>query len=198
MVNILILRVLSRIIFLIQKPRIWKYMIISNLKIRGKPRRKQPLQAIGRGVLIVGNEVTFGAFPSPGFLSTYSYIEARGVNSSIEIGDGTAINNGFVAIAEHTQIKIGDKCLIGANCEIIDSDFHGLKVDDRSFSRVEWSRPVSIENNVFLGSNVKIMKGVTIGEGAVIANSSVVTKDIPPQSIAGGNPARVIKVLPQS
>jgi len=83
---------------------------------------------------------------------------------------------------------------VGTNVEIIDSDFHGIKTIDRGLSKPEWAKPVSIANSVFIGSNVKILKGVSIGAGAVIANGSVVSTDVPPNSIFGGNPARFIKM----
>ena len=85
--------------------------------------------------------------------------------------------------------------LIGTNVEVFDSDFHGIRVEDRMASRAEWAKPVVIEDDVFLGSNVRVMKGVTIGRGSVIANSSLVVSDVPPGSLAGGNPARVIKAV---
>jgi acetyltransferase-like isoleucine patch superfamily enzyme len=88
--------------------------------------------------------------------------------------------------------------LIGTNVEIIDSDFHGIRVSDRSLSKAEWAKPVIIENDVFIGSNVRILKGVTIGTGAVVANGAVVTSDIPAYAIAGGNPAKLLKILPEA
>lgn len=140
-------------------------------------------------------QVNIGVFPSPLFFSTYAYIEARNRSAQIHIGEGTWINNGFSAIAEHTSITIGQRVLIGTHVEIFDTDFHGIRIDDRNTSRAEWAKPVSIEDDVFLGSNVRVLKGVTIGRGSVIANSSLVVNDIPPGVIAGGNPARVLKVI---
>ena len=85
--------------------------------------------------------------------------------------------------------------MIGTNVEICDSDFHGLNVVERKLSKKEKSKPVKIQDDVFIGSNVRICKGVTIGRGSVIANSSVVIRDVPENSIAGGNPATIIKKL---
>ena len=129
-------------------------------------------------------------------MDSYAYIEARSATANVYFCSGTWINNGFRCIAEHTSITIGRNCLIGANVEILDSDFHGLRVVDRTASKPEWAAPVVIEDNVFLGSNVRVMKGVRIGEGAVIANSSVVVSDIPSNVIAAGMPARVVRELP--
>ena len=180
---------------LIQLPRIRTYKLLSGGQVQGSPTLHQPLQAVGLGVIEFTGVVSIGVFPSPLFFSTYAYIEARNITAKISIGDGTWINNGFTAIAEHSSITIGRRVLIGTNVEVFDSDFHGIRVEDRTASKVEWAKPVVIEDDVFLGSNVRVMKGVTIGRGSVIANSSLVVSDIPPGSVAGGNPARVIKAV---
>lgn len=85
--------------------------------------------------------------------------------------------------------------LIGTNVEIFDSDFHGIRIGDRKVSKAEWAKPVVIEDDVFIGSSVRVLKGVTIGRGAVIANSSLVVNDVPPSNVARGNPERVTKVI---
>jgi len=120
---------------------------------------------------------------------------ARGAGSLIEIGDNTWINNNFVAIAEHTAIKTGKNVLVGTNVEIYDSDFHGIERQLRRISDPAWARSVTICDDVFIGSNVKILKGVTIGQGSVIANGSIVTKSIPMNVIAGGIPAKVFRQI---
>ena len=179
----------------IQWPRILVYKLLSSAQVRGKPRLHQPLQAVGLGSIEFTGKVNIGVFQSPFFLSTYTYLEVRKSAAKISVEDGTWINNNFCAIAEYTSIAIGRRVLIGTNVEIYDSDFHGIRVSDRNKSMAEWARPVVIEDDVFLGSNVRVLKGVTIGRGSVIANSSVVTSDIPPGVIAGGMPARVLKAI---
>lgn len=178
-----------------QWPRILVYRLLSSLKIQGHPIVHQPLQALGLGMIEFKGVVNIGFFPSPHFFSTYAYFEARSVTSKISIGSGTWINNGFSAVAEHTSITVGQRVLIGTNVEIFDSDFHGILVHDRNQSRAEWARPVVVEDDVFLGSNVRVLKGVTIGRGSVVANGSLVVNDIPSGVIAGGNPARVLRIL---
>ena len=178
-----------------QIPRVTLYSLLSNNRFQGMPCHLQPIQAVGMGTIKFEADVKVGAFPSPLFFSTYSYIEARQPTASVLIGGGTCINNNFCAIAEHTSITIGQNCLIGSNVEILDSDFHGIRSSERRESRAEWAKPVFIGDNVFIGSSVKIMKGVSIGNGSVVANGSVVVKDIPSDVIAGGNPARVLKVI---
>jgi len=188
---------IRKIVFrIIQGGRIFFYRILSNARFkRASPHLKQPLQAVGRGVIEFEKGVSIGFFPSPFFFSSYAYLDARNPSAKISIGHDTSINNGFVAIAEHSHIKIGARVLIGTNVEIIDSDFHGLGLSDRNSSKPEWAKPVNVGNDVFLGSNVRICKGVTIGNGSIIANGSVVTQDVPSGVIAAGNPAVVVRSI---
>ncbi len=113
--------------------------------------------------------------------------------AEIKIGDKTRIHGTCIHAFE--SIVIGKGCLIAANCQIIDGNGH-----DISFSNVEnrintkgTSKPVIIEDNVWIGANSFVLPGVTIGRGSVISANSVVVKNIPPMVIAGGNPAIIIK-----
>lgn len=180
---------------IIQKIRIFWYSLLSTNRLSGQPVLYQPLQAVGAGIISFEPNVRLGVFPSPGFLDGYAYVEARNPSAQVSFGAGTWVNNGFRCIAEHSSIRIGRNCLIGTNVEILDSNFHGIAPAERGISRPEWAAPVVVEDNVFIGSNVRILKGVRIGAGAVIANSSVVIADIPPMVIAAGIPAKVIRSI---
>lgn len=175
--------------------RVSFYDALSTGHSKGGVQKRQPVLILGNGIVEFDKNVKLGYFPSPYFLSGYIHLETRSTAASIYFGEDTHVNNNFVAIAEHTSITIGKRCFIGTNVEIVDSDFHGLKVSDRGVSKPEMAKPVFIGNDVFIGSNVKIMKGVVIGFGSVIANGSIVVGEIPPGVIAGGNPAKVIKVI---
>lgn len=175
--------------------RIAFYSALSTNRIVGSPVRLQPIQAAGFGKISIGDDVKIGVFPSPFFYSTYAYIEARNPSASISIGAGTWINNNFCAIAEHTSITIGANCFIGTNVQILDSDFHGMRLEERHISKPEWAKPVVVGDNVFIGSDVKILKGVSIGSCAVIGSGSLVIEDIPAAVIAAGSPARAIRAL---
>ena len=98
---------------IIQRPRIIEYQMLSSTRLQGKPILHQPLQSVGLGVIEFSGKVNIGVFPSPFFFSTYAYIEARNSTAKVSIGDGTWINNGFSAIAEHTSICIGQRVMIG-------------------------------------------------------------------------------------
>lgn len=188
-------RIASKVIRTLQKVRISIYHLLSTGHSTGKVNQMQPVLILGDGVVSFGDEVVMGYFPSPYYLNGYIHLEARGKHSLIAIGDKTHLNNNFVAVAEHTFIRIGKRCLFGVNVEILDSDFHGLIISERCTSLPERAKPVVIEDDVFIGSNVKIMKGVVIGSGSVVANGSIVVSAIPPGVVAGGNPARVLRAI---
>ena len=98
------------------------------------------------------------------------------------------------AICAAERITIGRNVAVGANSTIADTDFHPLNSMIRHQHPQESNTaPILIEDDVFIGMNCLVLKGVTIGHGSVIGAGSVVTKDIPPCVIAAGNPARVLR-----
>lgn len=141
--------------------------------------------------MILGNNVVFGG-SSPELYSNYGYMDIH-QKANIKIGDNVIINNSFAFFCG-TQIEIGSHTLIGLKCEIIDSDGHDLDPNKRMNGNPKCEK-IQIGNNVFIGSNVKILKGVTIGDNSVVAHSSVVTKSIPANVVAGGIPAKILKSL---
>ena len=108
----------------------------------------------------------------------------------IVIQDGTGISSSL--LSSHESIVIGKNTLIGAECMIVDSDFHEIPLGCGAPVR---HKAVVIGDNVFIGTRSIILKGVTIGDGAVIGAGSVVSKSIPAHCIAAGNPARVLRRL---
>lgn len=115
-----------------------------------------------------------------------------GGNGRLEIGERTFINYGG-SISAHQLIKIGPRCNIGPHVLLMDNNFHRLEPGRRD--EMPPSRPIILEENVFLGARVIVLGGVTIGRDSVIGAGSVVTRDIPPGVIAAGNPAKVIRTL---
>ena len=127
--------------------------------------------------------------------------------ATITIGDRTTIRSGLVGAAR--SITIGNDVIISNNVHIYDNNNHPTDPLARlemtmsgSFYGEMWhwdrssSGPVVIEDNVWIGERATILKGVHIGRGAVVGCDSVVTKDVPAYTIACGNPARVVKMLP--
>lgn len=174
--------------------RIKKYEILSDCaRVTGKPIKYHPLLLKGKGIISFGKNVQIGVVSSPNFYSHYTYLESREEWSEIIIGDNVAINNAF-SIECSSKVVIENDVLIGVGCSIIDNDGHDLAIEKRNIGYPKTAQ-VYICQNVFLGSNVTILKGVTIGKNSIIGNGSVVTKNIPENVIAAGNPAKVIRNL---
>lgn len=116
--------------------------------------------------------------------------------AEIVIGNDCGISGGSICAA--IRVELGNECLLGANVTIADTDFHAIKRDGRRFNNNPQeigAAPVKIEDNVFIGKGAVVLKDVRVGRNSVIGTSSVVTKDVPPDSIAAGNPARILRGL---
>ena len=111
---------------------------------------------------------------------------------NISIGDGSWVNYGMTVL-DVAPVAIGTDVLIGPNCSLYTA-IHPTEPGPR---RAKWesSAPITLEDNVWLGGSVVVCPGVTIGENSIIGAGAVVTRDIPANCIAAGNPARVIKDL---
>lgn len=109
-----------------------------------------------------------------------------GNNAFVSVGNDTFFSSNGLLLCQ-TSIEVGSNCAISWGVQIMDTDIH------RVTGQTDISKPIKIGNHVWIGSNVSILKGVSIGDGAVIAAGSVVTKDIPPETLVGGNPAKVIR-----
>jgi len=117
------------------------------------------------------------------------------VEGTLQIGDNVGMSCSSI-ICKH-NIIIGDNVTIGGNTVIYDTDFHSINPETRKNktldNKMAIKAPVIIGNNVFIGAHTTILKGVTIGQNAVIGACSVVTKNIPENEIWAGNPAKFIK-----
>ena len=111
---------------------------------------------------------------------------------NITIGDGSWVNFGLTAL-DVAPIVIGQDVLIGPNCSLYTA-IHPTEPGPR---RAKWesAAPITFEDNVWLGGSVVVCPGVTIGENSIIGAGAVVTRSVPANSIAVGNPARVIRAL---
>ena len=107
---------------------------------------------------------------------------------NISVGEGVFIN-ACCHFQDHGGVTIGDGCQIGHNVVFATLN-HELPAERRSVTR---PAPITLGKHVWVGSNVTILQGVTIGDNAVVAAGAVVTKDVPANTIVGGVPARVIK-----
>lgn len=110
------------------------------------------------------------------------------------IGSGTYVNRNTMFDATE-ELVVGQDCAIGPGCYLTDHD-HGWLPGKRPLDLPMSGRPTRVGIRVWIGANVTVLKGVTIGDDAVIGAGSVVTKDVPPRSISVGVPARVIRSIP--
>lgn len=116
---------------------------------------------------------------------------------NMSIGDGSSIPKGSVFYCTEAPLTIGKEVIFGPNPTIITGDHRvdvmGKYIMDSHDKLPKNDAPVTIEDDVWAGANITILKGVTIGRGSVIAAGAVVNKSMPPYSIIGGVPARVLK-----
>ena len=131
-------------------------------------------------------------------------------DGEISVGKNTYIGPG-TSIQAKEKICIGNNVIIANSVILLDNNNHPTSPEERmkmsacsDFLRDElWSwkcsdsAPVVIEDNVWIGRDARILKGVTVGKGSIVALGSIVTHDVPPYSVVAGNPAKVVKKLPQ-
>ena len=131
--------------------------------------------------------------------------EERG--GKVQIGSRTFIGRSNLVC--YRSISIGDDVIMSWGITVVDHDSHSVEWEKRRKDVCDWTRgrkdwnhisnaPIVISDKAWIGFNVSILKGVTVGEGAVIGACSVVTRDIPAYSLAVGNPAKVIRSLSES
>lgn len=118
------------------------------------------------------------------------------INKGAEIKIGDNVGMSSTCLWSHKSITIGNNVKIGGDTIILDSDCHSLNYIDRRSSDdliYKIDKPIIIGDDVLIGARCIVLKGVTIGARSVIGSGSVVTKDIPADCIAAGNPCRVIR-----
>jgi acetyltransferase-like isoleucine patch superfamily enzyme len=178
---------LARLIFIIHGID-WN----SNWKFYGLPiiqKHRHSLMQFGPGLSLRSSVASNPLGPNhPVILCTWK------AGAILEIGDNFAMTGGSICVAE--KVSIGNNVAVGANSTIADTDFHPLQPELRHLDPQKASTaPINIEDDVFIGMNCLILKGVTIGCGSVIGAGSVVTHDVPPHVVVAGNPASVLKEI---
>ncbi|MDO4334461.1 MAG: sugar O-acetyltransferase [Bacteroidales bacterium] len=111
---------------------------------------------------------------------------------NIELGENFYMNVNCV-ILDEAKVTFGDNVFIAPNCAFYTAG-HPFDVEQRNRG-LEYAKPITVGNNVWIGGNVVVVPGVTIGDNCVIGAGSVVTKDIPANSLAVGNPCKVIREI---
>lgn len=140
-----------------------------------------------------------------------SIVETRIVferdQAGVSVGDRTFIGAGTMTVSH--SITIGNDVMIAWGVVVADHNSHSVNFSERLHDVVDWIKgeknwanvryaPVRVCDKVWIGFSSIILKGTTIGEGAVVGAGSVVTKDVPPWTIVAGNPARVIREIPEN
>jgi acetyltransferase-like isoleucine patch superfamily enzyme len=163
---------------------------------------KRHFKSVGRGttfaypwnIEVFGPSITVGKYvniiASPGKRTSITVWPLTQAGGSITIGDYTVISH-CARISAGLNIDIGKNCLIASCTYLTDCDWHDIV--NRTFSGEP--RPIKLEENVWIGDSAIVCKGVTIGKNSVIGAGSVVRTDIPANSVAVGNPARVVREL---
>ena len=191
--------ILVRLYFLsfriVATPRNWLYCLLKGVRYDptwwfcGLPliqRRRKSMIEIGR---------RFKACSSPKWnsLGVFQkvFLMAGMPGARIVIGDDVGVSGCVISAAQ--LVSIGNRVLIGSGALVMDSDAHPLSAEARrTVGGVGKTMPVFIEDDVFIGARAMVLKGVRIGKGAVVGAGAVVTKDVPPNAIVAGNPARVV------
>jgi len=149
------------------------------------------IEVFGKGIN-VGNYPTFVATSDSKIrLTTWN---VGGYDGKIYAGDYCLFTPG-VRIAAATEIKIGKGCMFANGSYVSDADWHGI------YNRAEpvgATKPVVLEDNVWIGDRAVVGKGVTIGKNSIVGAGAIVVKDVESNVIVGGNPAKVIKELDPS
>lgn len=157
----------------------------------GRMVRSYRVYVRNRGEIRIGSHVSLNSFPNgrmhrTGLLTFFP--EAR-----IRIGDHCALNGTVVLCNERVTIEA--HCMFGPGTVVCDNDSHRVALDVRERRKRADSAPIHIGPNVWVGMNALLLKGVTVGPNAIIAAGSVVTSDVPQNALAGGHPARVIRIM---
>jgi acetyltransferase-like isoleucine patch superfamily enzyme len=162
-----------------------RYYLRSAQKLGSRVRVWGSPWVSNQGQLYIGDRVRLS--------SSISTLELGvGPEGTLEIGDRVLINHG-TSIGATKLVRIGERCNIGSQVILMDNSFH--EIDPERRDQQPEAAPVILEHNVWLAARVIVLPGVTIGQNSVIGAGSVVTRDIPPDVLAAGVPAKVVRSL---
>lgn len=149
--------------------------------------------------IVVGSQVVLCSRSADTALGVSHAVVLRTLEpgARLEIGEDSGLSGTTVCAA--VAVRIGRRCLLGADTLVVDTDFHPLAPQGRRHGAdpaATGRAAVTIGDDVFVGARACILKGVTVGDGAVIGCAAVVTRDVPAGAIVAGNPARVVGRVP--
>ena len=166
---------------------LWGCRLHGMVKCVGLPR----IERTAKGSIEVGKGCCLRSARCSNPVGVFHPVQLATIGAGkIVIGDGCGIS-GSVLVAENS-ITLGRRVMIGAGCSLIDSDCHSLDPAARTCGARGKTAPIVLEDDVWLGMNVLVLKGVRIGAGTVVGAGSVVTGDLPAGVVAAGNPAQIV------
>lgn len=172
--------------------------IVFKVQYKTFPRIKGRMFLRNKGTMQLGSGVRINSLYAANAIGgqTFMSIKVR-PGATLKIGNNVALSNSAIYCADH--ISLEDDVFIGGDCKIYDTDFHSVLYNERLAVPEEGKRtaPVCIKKGVLVGTGSIVLKGVTIGEKSVIGAGSVVSKNIPPNEIWGGNPIQFIRKIEQ-
>ena len=182
------------------QPFYWLLFIVKGVKWgRGWRILGAPLiQRYSGSSIQIGDRVILRSWVSSNPVAPYHpvFLSTRSEEAEIILGEDVGITGG--SIIAHRRVEIGNRVLVGSNCLITDTDFHPLDKKNRFHDPKNiTSSPVTIADDVFIGTQSILLKGTEIGAGSIIGAGSVVSGNIPANVVAAGNPAVVIRHLDQ-
>jgi acetyltransferase-like isoleucine patch superfamily enzyme len=171
--------------------RWWGVKVEAGCRFYGLPM----LRRLPASTIHIGRDCVFRSAPwsSLAGISRRCILATVGEHAQIRVGEGCGLSGAVISAA--TEIILGRRVMVGANSTITDTDWHPLDPIARAAGMPGATAAVRIEDDVWLGFNVLVLKGVTIGEGTTVAANSVVVNSLPAGVMAAGAPARVIRVI---
>jgi acetyltransferase-like isoleucine patch superfamily enzyme len=168
----------------------WNIPLGPRTSFYGLPRfRKHPTASI---TIAAGCTFRSAGWSNPAGIDRRCFISV-GRAGSVKIGRDCGFSGTVISASK--EIRIGDRVLFGANCTLMDTDHHPLDAADRARGVESGAVAIDIGDDVWLGMNVVVLKGVRIGNRTVVAANSIVTRSLPSGVLAGGVPARQIKSI---
>ncbi|WP_343065483.1 acyltransferase [Arenibacter arenosicollis] len=167
------------------------YRLKTHGVVYGEKLRGNSIALKNVGNIRLGNKVSLNSYPDGDIYKTglLTYFK----ESLIVIGDNCNLNGTIIHC--NTKVTIGSHCMFGPGTKIVDNDSHRISIDINERRKAPKSNPIIIEDNVWIGMNSLVLKGVCIGKNSIVAAHSVVTKNVPENVLVGGNPAKIIKTL---
>lgn len=168
-----------------------KHFDHGKISIEGNSNEVIVLGQMGRcNIYIEGDNNKLLILPGTGIGNSTIYIRAK--HGFVRIGNGTKIMSAkLVCQGDDNKLLVGENCLFSTDVDVWNSDTHSIY--DMNGNFINYSLPIIIEDHVWLGKRVSVLKGVTIGKDSVIGMGAIITKDVPERSLVVGSPQHIVK-----